>query len=76
MGDPIKPVNMSGRCFDQMKPLADAVGWSVKQFVEECCNEMAALSETPKGKRTVPKIIRMLDAIKQTEPLPEERKRR
>lgn len=47
--------------------MAELVGWSGKKFVEECLHEIVHLYETPADKRTLPKLVALMDAARKHE---------
>jgi len=47
---------------DRMKPHAAALGWSPNYFAERCVATLCDMIEDP-GRRTLPDIVAMLDAL-------------
>jgi hypothetical protein len=68
----VTSLSIPNEFLDEIKPLAELLGWSANQFGTEAIKAVIQLSKCPRGGRSVPRMVRMLDAISEDVPLPEQ----
>lgn len=70
MGKKYSPVKLEAEPFKLAQALSAEVKWSGKQFVEECILAIAELANAAPENRTVPYVVRLIDAARKNQQQP------